>query len=112
MTRSRGRGHPLRNSSSFPLFLRQHMATAQKKRRAKARGVGEGCGAEGGQPLPPLVATGPHPCSLPPLSRNPSDSAVATGEAELRPGGEGEEAAASAAAAESVAAPGPAPRKR
>src|SRR5260221_9756413 len=43
-----GRGHPLRESSSFPLFSRQHMTTAQKKRRAKARGVGEGCaGAEG-----------------------------------------------------------------
>ena len=41
------------------------MTTAQKKRRAKVRGVEEGCAGDGGQPLPPLVAAGPHPDPLP-----------------------------------------------
>jgi phage terminase large subunit-like protein len=88
------------------------MATAQKKRRAKARGVGEGCGAEGVQPLPPLGAAGPHPDSLPPLSRNPSDSAVATGEAELRLGGEGEDVGEMAVASVPASAAAPKKRKR
>src|SRR5260221_5671911 len=109
MTRSRGRGHPLRNSSSFPLFLRQHMATAQKKRRAKARGVGEGCGAEGAQPLRPLGAAGPPPRPLPPPFRDPPDSPVAAGRAELSPGGGGGGAAAACPAAGAVAAARPPP---
>jgi phage terminase large subunit-like protein len=46
------------------------MTTAQKKRRAKARGVGEGCAA----------------APAPPLSRDPADPTVAVGEARLRPG--------------------------
>jgi len=69
------------------------MTTAQKKRRAKARGVGEDCAAVGA--LPPLSAAGPQPDPL--------------------PEGEGEDAtemaapaADSAAAAESE----PKPRKR